>query len=175
MSLRSRNGLRLDCKVYIGDLPKNANEKDIETAFTCYGSVRSVWVARNPPGFAFVEFEYGRDAEEAVKGLDGTTICGTRVRVEPSTGRVRAKLRDTSRRSFDPADRCYKCGERGHYAYDCRSRWRAGAMDAATKRERRRGGLRHREERERSRSRSNSRDRERRGSRMSRSRSRSRS
>ena len=25
-------------------------------------------------------------------------------------------------RRFDPNDRCYECGERGHYAYDCRIR-----------------------------------------------------
>uniref|UniRef100_A0A4W6FZ55 CCHC-type domain-containing protein n=1 Tax=Lates calcarifer TaxID=8187 RepID=A0A4W6FZ55_LATCA len=24
-----------------------------------------------------------------------------------------------SRRQFDPNDRCYQCGDRGHYAYDC--------------------------------------------------------
>jgi hypothetical protein len=39
------------------------------------------------PGFAFVEFEDDRDAEDAVRGLDGTTICGNRVRVEHSTGK----------------------------------------------------------------------------------------
>ncbi len=37
-----------------------------------YGPLRNVWVARNPPGFAFVEFEDPRDAEDAVKALDGT-------------------------------------------------------------------------------------------------------
>lgn len=30
------------------------------------------------------------------------------------------------RRGYDPADRCYECGERGHYAYDCRLRGRRG-------------------------------------------------
>jgi len=33
-----------------------------------------VWVARNPPGFAFVEFEDPRDAEDAVRGLDGRYV-----------------------------------------------------------------------------------------------------
>ncbi len=31
-------------------------------------------MARNPPGFAFIEFEDARDAEDAVRGLDGRYI-----------------------------------------------------------------------------------------------------
>ena len=61
-----------EAKVYVGDLPREADEKDIERAFSHYGPLKSVWVARNPPGFAFVEFEDVRDAEDAVRGLDGT-------------------------------------------------------------------------------------------------------
>ncbi len=33
-----------------------------------------LWLA----GFAFVEMEDPRDAKDAVRGLDGTRICGTR-------------------------------------------------------------------------------------------------
>lgn len=40
-------------------------------------------------GFAFVEYEDNRDAEDAVRGLDGTRIAGSRVRVEMSHGRSR--------------------------------------------------------------------------------------
>ena len=72
---------------------------DIEDAFSKIGRVRDVWVARKvggggshvqddiivlcpqPPGFAFIEMEDRRDAEDAVKDLDGTRMCGNRVKV----------------------------------------------------------------------------------------------
>jgi len=66
------------CKVYIGGLRDDANRYDLEDAFSKYGPVRNVWVARRPPGFAFVEMEDPRDADDAVRGLDGTRICGSR-------------------------------------------------------------------------------------------------
>jgi hypothetical protein len=31
----------------------------------------SVWVARKPPGFAFIDFDDKRDAEDAICDLDG--------------------------------------------------------------------------------------------------------
>jgi arginine/serine-rich splicing factor 7 len=31
----------------------------------------SVWVARKPPGFAFIDFDDKRDAEDAIRDLDG--------------------------------------------------------------------------------------------------------
>ena len=46
-----------DCKVFIGGLRDDANKYDLEDAFSKYGTVKNVWVARNPPGFAFVEME----------------------------------------------------------------------------------------------------------------------
>ncbi|KAG5872435.1 hypothetical protein JTB14_029438 [Gonioctena quinquepunctata] len=55
---------------------------EIEDAFKYYGPLRNVWVARNPPGFAFVEFEDSRDAEDAIRGLDGRRVCGRKARVE---------------------------------------------------------------------------------------------
>lgn len=79
----------IDCKVYIGNLSEGASKLDVENSFGKFGPLKNVWVARNPPGFAFVEYEDARDAEDAVRGLDGTKIAGARVRVEMSHGRQR--------------------------------------------------------------------------------------
>ncbi|XP_043824187.1 serine/arginine-rich splicing factor 7-like [Dromiciops gliroides] len=142
-----------ETKVYVGNLGTGAGKGELERAFSYYGPLRTVWIARNPPGFAFVEFDDPRDAEDAVRGLDGKVICGSRVRVELSTGMPRRSRYDRppARRPFDPNDRCYERGEKGHYAYDCHRY--------------------SRRKRSRSRSRSHSRSR---GRRYSRSRSRSR-
>lgn len=64
----------LACKVYVGNLGSSASKYEIENAFIKYGPLRNVWVARNPPGFAFVEFEDRRDAEDATRALDGTYV-----------------------------------------------------------------------------------------------------
>eukprot|EP00094_Tigriopus_californicus_P008602 TCALIF_08291-PA protein Name:"Similar to Rbp1 RNA-binding protein 1 (Drosophila melanogaster)" AED:0.10 eAED:0.58 QI:0/0/0/1/1/1/2/0/161 len=72
----------ITCKVYIGNLGNNASKYELEDAFSKYGPLRNVWVARNPPGFAFVEFEDPRDAEDSVRGTDGTRLCGVMVKAE---------------------------------------------------------------------------------------------
>nr|XP_027226771.1 RNA-binding protein 1-like isoform X3 [Penaeus vannamei] len=86
---RDRKRMRTDCKVYVGNLGNTEAKHELESAFSKYGPLVNVWVARNPPGFAFVEFEDPRDAEDAVRSLNGTRLCGVRVKVEMSTGRSR--------------------------------------------------------------------------------------
>ncbi|KAM8946367.1 serine/arginine-rich splicing factor 7 isoform 5-T5 [Pelodytes ibericus] len=178
-----------EAKVYVGNLGTGAGKGELERAFSYYGPLRTVWIARNPPGFAFVEFEDTRDAEDAVRGLDGKVICGSRVRVELSTGMPRRSRYDRppARRPFDPSDRCYECGEKGHYAYDCqRSRSRSHSRSRGRRYSRSRSRSRGRRSRSASprRSRSASPRRSRSGSprrsrsvsvKRSRSRSRSRS
>jgi len=131
----------ITCKVYIGNLGNNASKYDIEDAFNKYGPLRDVWVARNPPGFAFVEFEDNRDAKDAVRGLDGTRLCGNRVRVEMSSGQSRGG----------------RGGDRGGGGRSRRGRSRSRSRDRSRSRSRDRGRRRRSPSYNRSKSRSRSR------------------
>lgn len=44
-------------------------KKMILCLMLCY--VCSVWVARRPPGYAFIDFDDRRDAQDAIRELDG--------------------------------------------------------------------------------------------------------
>ncbi|EER06477.1 arginine/serine-rich splicing factor, putative [Perkinsus marinus ATCC 50983] len=65
-------------KVYVGNLEEGTREEELEKVFKRYGGIESVWVARNPPGFAFVTFEDARDADDACRGEDGKDFNGRR-------------------------------------------------------------------------------------------------
>lgn len=76
-------------RVYVGNLTDKIKKDDLEGEFTKYGKLNSVWIAFNPPGFAFVEFEHRDDAQKACDVLNGTELLGSQLRVEISKGRPR--------------------------------------------------------------------------------------
>ena len=104
----------------MGGLGEEGTRLELEVAFEEIGPVKNIWLAKNPPSFAFIEmevrdlqemqsiieyyqvlssiFKYDRvfssmiikqtllqdprDAEDAVKALDGTELCGMIAHVE---------------------------------------------------------------------------------------------
>eukprot|EP00922_Rhytidocystis_sp_ex-Travisia-forbesii_P022308 GHVS01032678.1.p1 GENE.GHVS01032678.1~~GHVS01032678.1.p1 ORF type:complete len:215 (+),score=50.82 GHVS01032678.1:202-846(+) len=83
---RSHTDIEQGRKVYIGNLDPGMSPDELQSMFTKYGAIAAVWVARNPPGFAFVTFEDGRDAEDAVQAMDGTKYNNKHMRVEVARG-----------------------------------------------------------------------------------------
>ncbi|XP_023022520.1 repressor splicing factor 1 [Leptinotarsa decemlineata] len=76
-------------RVYVGGLSDSVKKEDLEGEFEKYGKLNSVWVAFNPPGFAFIEFNSLTDAETACDNMNGTDFLGSKLRVEIARGRSR--------------------------------------------------------------------------------------
>ncbi|KAJ3683708.1 hypothetical protein LUZ60_013935 [Juncus effusus] len=79
---------RLSRTIYVGNLPGDIREREVEDLFYKYGPivVIDLKIPPRPPGYAFVEFEDQRDAEDAVRGRDGYNFDGVRLRVEMAHG-----------------------------------------------------------------------------------------
>ncbi|KAA8543098.1 hypothetical protein F0562_021407 [Nyssa sinensis] len=74
--------------LYVGNLPGDIREREVEDLFYKYGPIAQVdlKIPPRPPGYAFVEFEEARDAEDAIRGRDGYDWDGHRLRVELAHG-----------------------------------------------------------------------------------------
>ncbi|KAL5213213.1 hypothetical protein ABZP36_024060 [Zizania latifolia] len=96
-------------RVYVGNLDPRVTAREIEDEFRVFGVLRSVWVARKPPGFAFIDFDDRRDAQDAIREIDGKN--GWRVELSTKSGSGRGR-----ERSSGSDMKCYECGEAGHFA-----------------------------------------------------------
>jgi len=79
-----------ECRIYVGNLPPDVQEKEVEDLFYKYGRINTIIMKnRTGPPFAFVEFDDPRDADDAVKGRSGYNFDGYRLRVEHPRGNGR--------------------------------------------------------------------------------------
>ncbi|KAG0362977.1 hypothetical protein BGZ54_008386 [Gamsiella multidivaricata] len=91
--------------VYVGHLSARTERRDVEELFEKYGRLVSVELKHG--GFAFVEYEDPRDADDAVSKLNGYELDGNKISVE------------WSRRSGGPGSGCFLCNQTGHWAREC--------------------------------------------------------
>jgi len=93
-----------NAKLYVGNLGTSYNDtikRNLEATFSKYGKLKkvypktgppyTVWLARNPPGFAFIEFESIDDAEKALSSMNGIMWNGRKLKVEFESGHPNGK------------------------------------------------------------------------------------
>lgn len=79
----------MSSRVYVGGIPYETRERDLENFFRGFGRIRDVLIKNGRYGF--VEFDDYRDAEDAVYELHGKKLLGMRVSVEMARGRPRGR------------------------------------------------------------------------------------
>ncbi|XP_065649054.1 serine/arginine-rich splicing factor 2 isoform X1 [Hydra vulgaris] len=80
----SRRGGRTPTSVFVRNVHHDVRSEDLRRIFEKYGDISDVYIpldyyTREPRGFAYVQFDYEDDAEDAVDGLDGTTLFGRQI------------------------------------------------------------------------------------------------
>ncbi|KAK6243035.1 hypothetical protein QUC31_009444 [Theobroma cacao] len=82
--------------LYVGNLPGDTRMREVEDLFYKYGPIVDIdlKIPPRPPGYAFVEFEDPRDAEDAIRARDGYNFDGYRLRVELAHGGRRPSSSD---------------------------------------------------------------------------------
>jgi len=78
--------------IYVGNLPREATEEDLQKAFEAFGQVTSVKIITDkftgdPRGFGFVEMSNNSEAQSAISGLDGKDLKGSNLRVNEARPR----------------------------------------------------------------------------------------
>jgi RNA recognition motif-containing protein len=89
-------------RIYAGNLPPDATEKEITELFSAHGRVRSIKLAHDVfsgkcRGFGFIEME-GHEARAAIAGLNGKDLRGNLLRVNEERPRDAKGARTGGRR-----------------------------------------------------------------------------
>ncbi|WP_051786453.1 RNA recognition motif domain-containing protein [Endozoicomonas numazuensis] len=85
-------------KLFVGNLPFNSNESDLQEAFEQFGEIDEIHVitdrdTRRSRGFAFITFFESSDADSALS-MDGKEMNGRPLRVNFATERSGGKRRN---------------------------------------------------------------------------------
>ncbi|CAE6490336.1 unnamed protein product [Rhizoctonia solani] len=97
-------------KVYIGGLPEQTRQEDLQA---CFGKIGNIVSIELKLGYGFVEFDSREAAEESVAKYHEGYFMGNKIRVELSHGGGR-----TAKYVGEPGA-CFKCGNHGHWAREC--------------------------------------------------------
>ena len=69
-------------RLFIGGLKRNVEKEELMEEFKEFGEITDMWIAYDPPGFAFLEFTTSESASAALAAKHKTEVFGSEIRVE---------------------------------------------------------------------------------------------
>jgi RNA recognition motif-containing protein len=110
--LRLDEEVKMETKLYVGNLSYTTTEEDLQTLFSQAGTIVSVTLIKDrdtgrSKGFAFVEMENQSDVEKAIQMFDGYSMDDREIRVSIARPREERPSGgyDRGRRGYGDANR----------------------------------------------------------------------
>lgn len=84
MGSRGRSKAFGNSTVWVGGLPKDIMEKELEEQFDKFGDIADIRIKTggSGPPYAFVQYKYAEDAQKCIEEMDKETAFGVPVKVE---------------------------------------------------------------------------------------------
>ena len=94
--------LKSSTRLFIGGLKRNVEKEEMTAEFTQFGEIVDLWIAYDPPGFAFIEFSSEAAARAALEAKHKSLAFDCEIRVEFTKKKDDSKKGDDDNKSAKP-------------------------------------------------------------------------